>query len=131
MDKSLDDIIKSKPRNHRRGGARVNALGTSAAGANPSTRARYAGAVPLANGASAVTPATQASDKIIVSNLPLDVNEAQIKELFSSTVGNLRDVNLHYDAHGKSKGVALVQFVKKGDGAKAYQQYNNRLIDGS
>jgi THO complex subunit 4 len=66
-----------------------------------------------------------------VSNLPQDVNEAQVKELFTSTVGPLREVTLHYDASGRSKGVAAVHFQRKGDGTKAFQQYNNRLIDGS
>jgi len=69
-------------------------------------------------------------EKIVVSNLPQDVNEAQVKELFQTTVGPLREVNLHYDSNGRSKGVASVIFQKKGDGNKAYQQYNNRLIDG-
>jgi len=58
------------------------------------------------------------------------VNEAQIKELFASTVGPTKEVNLSYDASGRSKGVAAVTFSKKGDANKAYQQYHNRLIDG-
>ena len=53
------------------------------------------------------------------------------QELFISTVGPLRDVNLHYDAKGNSKGSASVSFSRKGDGNKAFSQYNNRLIDGS
>lgn len=53
------------------------------------------------------------------------------QELFHSTVGPLRDVTLHYDSAGRSKGVAAVHFQRKGDGNKAFQQYNNRLIDGS
>jgi RNA recognition motif-containing protein len=53
------------------------------------------------------------------------------QELFHSTVGPLREVTLHYDSAGRSKGVAAVHFQRKGDGTKAYQQYNNRLIDGS
>jgi len=60
----------------------------------------------------------------------MDVNETQVKELFHSTVGPLRDVTLHYDSAGRSKGVAAVHFQRKGDGTKAFQQYNNRLIDG-
>lgn len=61
---------------------------------------------------------------------PLSSN-ASPQELFTTTVGPLRDVTLHYDAGGRSKGVASVQFSNKGDGEVAYQQYNNRLIDGS
>jgi THO complex subunit 4 len=84
-----------------------------------------------------------------VSNLPTDVNEAQIKvralkplidvqypnyyfqELFSMQIGPTKEVTLHYDNAGRSKGIASVLFSKRGDGTKAYQQYHNRLIDGS
>ena len=58
-------------------------------------------------------------------------SSARHQELFSSTVGPLREVNLHYDHKGVSKGVAAVTFNRKGDGNKAFTQYNNRLIDGS
>jgi THO complex subunit 4 len=130
MDKSLDEVISSRPRGTRRGtgrrggaGAKAQLLGT--AGANPAARAATAGAIKAAG-----TTSAQPADKIIVSNLPTDVNEVQIRELFSTTVGALRDVTLHYDSAGRSKGVAAVHFQRKGDGTLAYQQYNNRLIDG-
>jgi THO complex subunit 4 len=130
MDKSLDEIIATRPRGVRRPtarrGARAQILGTP--GPSPVTRARTAATTP-ANGAKSASVA-QPADKIIVSNLPQDVNETQIKELFHSTVGPLREVTLHYDSSGRSKGVAAVHFQRKGDGTKAYQQYNNRLIDG-
>jgi len=134
MDKSLDDIIATRPKGIRkstsgRRSARTQVLGT---GPGPTARARYAATVPSPNNKVATTrsPTAQPADKIIVSNLPPDVNEAQIKELFHSTVGPLRDVTLHYDPSGRSKGVAAVHFQRKGDGTKAYQQYNSRLIDG-
>jgi len=135
MDKSLDEIISSKPRGIRRGsarrnGARAQVLGS--AGVSPAARARIA-ATTATNGPKIVasaTPISQPTDKIIVSNLPTDVNETQVKELFHSTVGPLREVTLHYDSAGRSKGVAAVHFQRKGDGTKAFQQYNNRLIDG-
>ncbi len=53
------------------------------------------------------------------------------QELFASTVGPTKEVNLSYDASARSKGVAAVTFSKKGDANKAFQQYHNRLIDGS
>ncbi|KAI6043934.1 hypothetical protein EDC04DRAFT_2646247 [Pisolithus marmoratus] len=127
MDKSLDEVIAThKSQRRRRPSAKAQILGNTA---NPATRAAAANATA----AKVAAPATSAqpADKIIVSNLPGDVNEVQIKELFHSTIGPLRDVTLHYDSTGKSKGVAAVQFQRKGDGTKAYQQYNNRLIDGS
>ncbi|PPQ81710.1 hypothetical protein CVT25_013440 [Psilocybe cyanescens] len=130
MDKSLDEIIASKPKTGRRGpsrraSAREQVLGKPVV--TPVQRARAA-ANPATDGAKTVA---QGSEKIIVSNLPGDVNEAQIKDLFNQTVGALKDITLHYDASGRSKGIATVTFQKKGDGTKAFQQYNNRLIDGS
>ncbi|KAH9852298.1 hypothetical protein C2E23DRAFT_826717 [Lenzites betulinus] len=132
MDKSLDEIIATRPKglrksNPRRNSGKAQVLGTAAPA--PATRAR---AVPASNGAKIVPAPTaqQPADKIIVSNLPPDVNELQVKELFHTTVGPLKDVTLHYDSQGRSKGVAAVHFQRRGDGTKAYQQYNNRLIDG-
>ncbi|KAF9225907.1 hypothetical protein BS17DRAFT_699596 [Gyrodon lividus] len=151
MDKSLDEVrrtrntilrgskserlvaqvISSRPKSHRRTGRRSSAkaqvLGNPA---NAATRAAAQNAA-AAKVVAAAAPTSHPADKIIVSNLPADVNEVQIKELFHSTVGPLRDVTLHYDSAGRSKGVAAIHFQRKGDGTKAYQQYNNRLIDGS
>jgi len=130
MDKSLDEVIATRPKNQRRVGRRTPAkaqvLGNPA---NAAVRAATQNAAAAKVVASANHTA-QPADKIIVSNLPADVNEVQIKELFHSTVGPLRDVTLHYDSSGRSKGIAAVHFQRKGDGTKAYQQYNNRLIDG-
>ena len=143
-------IIATRPKgirksNPRRNSGKAQVLGTT--NTAPATRAR---AVPASNGAKVVPAANtqQPADKIIVSNLPTDVNEVQVKvsgvfqnvwacfslviqELFHTTVGPLREVTLHYDSQGRSKGVAAVHFQRRGDGTKAYQQYNNRLIDGS
>ncbi|TFY80080.1 hypothetical protein EWM64_g3929 [Hericium alpestre] len=132
MDKSLDEIITSnKPKGVRRTSSRRTGrqeiLGKPTT--SPVARARINNPAP--GGAKAAAASPQPADKIMVSNLPLDVNEIQVKELFHTTVGPLREVTLHYDANGRSKGVASVQFQRRGDGTKAYQQYNNRLIDGS
>ncbi|KAL6306316.1 hypothetical protein BKA93DRAFT_152101 [Sparassis latifolia] len=137
MDKTLDEIISSHPKGIRRSSSRrINTgksqiLGSPASA--PVTRARAAAAAATngAKGATAAPTAQQPADKIIVSNLPPDVNEAQVKELFHTMIGPLREVTLHYDAQGRSKGVAAVQFQRRGDGTKAYNQYNNRLIDGT
>ncbi|KAF8549602.1 hypothetical protein OG21DRAFT_1421030 [Imleria badia] len=130
MDKSLDEVISARPKNGRRLGRRSSAkaqvLGNPA---NAAVRAATQNAA-AAKVVAAANPTSQPADKIIVSNLPADVNEVQIKELFHSTVGPLREVTLHYDSAGRSKGIAAVHFQRKGDGTKAYQQYNNRLIDG-
>ena len=71
-------IIKSNPRRgrgsgRRGGGARKEILGTKAAVPTPAQKARRAPVV-------ATTPAApQVAEKIIVSNLPVDVNEQQIR----------------------------------------------------
>lgn len=69
-------IIAERPkrRGPARRGARAQVLGTTT---SPTTRARATAAAPNAKPAPAA--ASQPSDKIIVSNLPQDVNEAQIK----------------------------------------------------
>lgn len=149
VDSLLLQIIATRPKGARRGSSRrgtakSHVLGTAN---SPTTRARAAAPAAAAK-TTATPPAT--SEKIIVSNLPPDVNEVQIRvslclsccvkdhqlttslqELFAQTVGPLKEVTLHFDNRGVSKGVASVQFSRKGDGTKAYQQYNNRLIDGS
>ncbi|KAF9233358.1 hypothetical protein BU15DRAFT_66665 [Melanogaster broomeanus] len=133
MDKSLDEVIAARPKTRRRTvgtgrrtSAKAQVLGAPGVAATRAAAQNAAAAKVVASAA----PASQSTDKIIVSNLPIDVNEVQVKELFHSTVGPLRDVTLHYDSAGRSKGVAAVHFQRKGDGTKAYQQYNNRLIDG-
>ncbi|KAI6124588.1 hypothetical protein EDD16DRAFT_557414 [Pisolithus croceorrhizus] len=127
MDKSLDEVIAArKTQRRRRPSAKAQLLGNTT---GPATRVAAASAA--ATKVAAPATSAQPADKIIVSNLPSDVNEVQIKELFHSTIGPLREVTLHYDSAGRSKGVAAVHFQRKGDGTKAYQQYNNRLIDGS
>ncbi|KAH8915243.1 hypothetical protein BT69DRAFT_1303978 [Atractiella rhizophila] len=69
--------------------------------------------------------------KILVSNLPPDVTEPHIRELFSQTIGPLKSIELAYDANGKSKGSATVEFKKPGDANKAFKKYNKVLIDRS
>ncbi|VDC00189.1 unnamed protein product [Peniophora sp. CBMAI 1063] len=135
MDKSLDDIVmqNQRPKGGRRGSARRSLtgrnqiLGNTQPAAAPATRARIANNNAPPTGPAVKTPS---AEKIMVSNLPQDVSEAQIKELFDQTVGTCKEVNLHHDAQGRSKGVAFVRFARRGDGRKAYEQYNNRLIDG-
>lgn len=77
---SPSKIIASRPRparkiSSRRGAGRAEVLGKKET--TPSARARYTTTTP---GVGKTTPAPgQATEKIIVSNLPTDVNEAQIK----------------------------------------------------
>ncbi|KAJ9120909.1 hypothetical protein QFC22_002844 [Naganishia vaughanmartiniae] len=85
IDKGLDEIMATRKtaNKSKRGGAAAGGAkrgGAAAGGA----RARYAGNVPVARGAQqqAVAPLSQAtrdSLKIIISNLPTDVDEAAVR----------------------------------------------------
>ncbi|RXW16879.1 hypothetical protein EST38_g8975 [Candolleomyces aberdarensis] len=131
MDKSLDEIISNKrPQRHPRRSAGAAARGAVLGRAAP-TPAQKARAAPAVVAPKAPAGPAVSSEKIMVSGLPLDVNEAQVKDLFHQTIGPVREVTLSYNAQGKSKGTATVLFSRKGDANKAYQQYNNRLIDGN
>ncbi|OCB86610.1 mRNA export protein mlo3 [Sanghuangporus baumii] len=132
MDKSLDETKRTGRRVSRGGRRPVRSARAKVLGTSNTTAAKAA-----AKKAGVTQPATKAifspqgAEKIIVSGLPLDVNEQQIKELFTSTVGPTRSVQLHFNPQGKWTGMATVVFSRQGDANKAYQEYNNRLIDGS
>ncbi|KAG8849128.1 hypothetical protein FRB96_000914 [Tulasnella sp. 330] len=124
LDQSLDNIIKSNKRTTRPRKRVSSVSATKKAAivgkAKPVTRAAVLAAnihIPTGN-------------KINVTNLPLDVKDAEIKELFSTTIGPIREATLHYDAKGHSKGMATVLFSRKGDAPKAVAQYHGRVIDG-
>jgi hypothetical protein len=53
------------------------------------------------------------------------------KELFHVQIGKVSRVSLAYGQHGVSKGVATIQFAQKGDAKKAYDRYNDKLIDNT
>lgn len=75
-------IKTTRKRGGRRRTVRTNVLGNTAANAAKGA-AKKAGVAPAANGNAPLLP-QQSAQKIIVSGLPLDVDEAQIKVSFSS-----------------------------------------------
>lgn len=54
-----------------------------------------------------------------------------LKDLFSQTVGPIKRLDMAYNSQGKTTGTATIEFKRPGDGAKAYADYNGRLIDQS
>lgn len=135
LDRNLDDIIKSKKKGRKptakktrtsTGNAKASITGPAPAAAT--ARRNVPAKAPPSATRSTAQPGLE-GNKIIVSNLPEDVTEPQIRELFSSTIGPLKSVSLTYDAQGKSKGIATIEFKLASDGGKAFQQYNKRLID--
>ncbi|KDE06008.1 hypothetical protein MVLG_03690 [Microbotryum lychnidis-dioicae p1A1 Lamole] len=141
LDKPLDEIIAtkkksrpSKPRGAPRAPRAANAAPAQqqAAGARGPRAQQHAAAAAHNNpGASATAGIQGIGDKIVISNLPTDVNEQQVRELFTSTVGPIISASMAYDAQGRSKGTATIHFRKAADATKAFQQYNKRLIDNS
>ncbi|KDN40442.1 hypothetical protein K437DRAFT_189667 [Tilletiaria anomala UBC 951] len=153
IDKPLDELIKSDPSGRRgrgrgRGGSRTgggadarkrssasgrNAGAKAGAAANNSTKAQRQAAAnatkpPVIIPGRGVGAAT--GSKIILSNLPLDVTDAQVRELFSSSIGPVKKIAMNYNMKGVSTGICTVEFVRSEDANRSYQQYNNRLIDG-
>ena len=107
LDKPLDDTISLQPKGHRHShhGECIANGPTKTAGAAHAACARYVDGVP-ANCAVMVAPVPTVqpnATKSIVSDLPTDINESQIRELFIPTVKHLREVNPHYDAKGNLK----------------------------
>ncbi|KAI0555956.1 hypothetical protein F4679DRAFT_11421 [Xylaria curta] len=66
--------------------------------------------------------------KVVVSNL--DVNETQIKDYFTSSVGPIKRVEVSYGPNSVSRGIATVTFHKSDGASKAFNVLNGILVDG-
>ncbi|KAH7886848.1 hypothetical protein F5I97DRAFT_1870706 [Phlebopus sp. FC_14] len=90
----------------------------------------------LGNQAGLVAPAwrdqkpKEQGSKILLSRLPLDVGETEVEELFTKTVGPLKEAFLIYNSQGRSKGMAVVSFQRVGDATIARAKYDGKFIDG-
>ncbi len=68
--------------------------------------------------------------KIYVGNLPYELTEGHIEELFSG-IGKVTDVKLAREAtDGSSKGFAFVEFSKPEEAAEAISKFNNYEFSG-
>ncbi|KAA6406791.1 MAG: rna recognition motif containing [Lasallia pustulata] len=135
LDQSLDEILSS-----RRQSARGRGRGRRAP--NPARTNGATVAVPVGGikktskttrgGAKAAVPsgpAVSGDSKIIVSNLPPDVNEGQIKEYFGKSVGPVKRVTITYGPNGVSRGIATIIFGLPGSANEALTKLNGLLID--
>ncbi|KAJ4269611.1 RNA-binding RNA annealing protein [Fusarium torreyae] len=132
LDQALDDITQAQRRSaRRRSNNPRRSTGRPAAaapvgGIQKNTKpARGAGAKP----APAKATPTNSDSKIIVSNLPKDVSEQQIKEYFIQSVGPIKRVELSYGPNSQSRGIANVTFHKSDGASKAFQKLNGLLVD--
>ncbi|KUI67507.1 mRNA export protein mlo3 [Cytospora mali] len=131
LDQSLDEILSTqrKSADGRRRSTRKTA--------RPATKAPVGGVhkniKPARGNAAKPVPVRGAKStgesKIIVSNLPKDVSESQIKEYFQSAVGGVKKADIVYGPGGVSRGIANVVFFQSDGARKAYQKLNGLLID--
>jgi THO complex subunit 4 len=86
-----------------------------------------------------------AKSKILLSNLPKDVKEAEVEvrggarrgvrahtraqELFGKTVGPVESVFVVYNSQALSKGMAVVAFARAGDAVAARAKYHGKIVD--
>ncbi|KAG8350509.1 hypothetical protein FVEN_g11315 [Fusarium venenatum] len=130
LDQSLDDITQAQRRGARRRSNPRRSAGRPAAaapigGIQKNTKpARGSGAKPVPAKA-----APNKDSKIIVSNLPKDVSEQQIKDYFIQSVGPIKRVELVYGPNSQSRGVANVTFHKSDGASNAFQKLNGLLVD--
>ncbi|GFP56455.1 mRNA export protein mlo3 [Trichoderma asperellum] len=134
LDKPLDEIVTAQRRNSvRRRSLRRTTTGrppaTAPAGGVQKTAARAnRGAAAKATPAKAAI--AHGDSKVIVSNLPKDVTEKQIKEYFVQSVGPIKRVELSYGPNSQSRGIANVTFSKPDGASRALQSLNGLLVDG-
>ncbi|KAI1471355.1 uncharacterized protein F4812DRAFT_467460 [Daldinia caldariorum] len=130
LDQSLDEIVSTQRRaggkgrqNPRRSTRRTTTApvgGVQKTSRQPRTAAaKQIPAKATANGES----------KVVVSNLPKDVNESQIKEYFATSVGPIKRVELSYGPNSVSRGIATVTFAKADGASKAFNALNGLLVD--
>lgn len=130
LDKPLDDIVSAKRQSAR------NRRPSQRRSTGPKTAAPVGGiqknSRPARGAAAKPTPAKATGtgeSKVIVSNLPKDVSEQQIKEYFVQAVGPIKRVDLVYGPNSVSRGIANVTFHKPDGASKAFQKLNGLLVD--
>jgi len=134
LDKSLDEIISRqrsvRGRGARRGARRSGATGRPApaapvGGVKKNPRNAKSAVKPVPTG-----PSIKGDGRILVSNLPKDVDEKMIKEYFSAQCGPVKRAEIAYGPGGVSRGTATVWFSRFENATKAVSDCNNIQIDG-
>ncbi|KAK4941450.1 RNA-binding RNA annealing protein [Elasticomyces elasticus] len=128
LDQSLDSIIdgqkKAKRENRQRKVRKPTGTAAPVGGVKKTTKPVKSAVRPAAGALSQAK-----SSKIVVSGLPFDVNEAQIKEYFTKSVGKVKKVSLQYNQTGQSRGIADIVFLQPDSAAKAAKDLNGMLVD--
>ncbi|KAJ3486753.1 hypothetical protein NLG97_g6553 [Lecanicillium saksenae] len=132
LDKPLDDIVSARRKSagNRRSQRRTAGRTTTTAPAGGVQKAKPAPRGAAGKGAQGKAAGPQGESKVIVSNLPKDVSEQQIKEYFVKSVGPIKRVELSYGPNSQSRGIANVIFHKPDGASRAFQKLNGLLVDG-
>lgn len=132
LDQSLDEILSTQRRtagSHRRSQRRSSGRPATTApvgGVQKNLKQPRAAATKQAP---AKATGGHGESKVVVSNLPKDVNEAQIKEYFKTSVGPIKRVEVSYGPGGVSRGIATVTFAHLDGASKAFNALNGLLVD--
>ncbi|KAK3678113.1 RNA-binding RNA annealing protein [Recurvomyces mirabilis] len=132
LDQSLDTIMAETGANkggrgRRRAPQRAATRATSTTTAAPSGGIQKATKAIKAPTAPAVQP--RGDGKVMVSNLPQDITETQLKDFFGKAIGGVRKVLLAYGPNGRSRGDATVIFTTYNRAAEAVKAYNGIKVD--
>lgn len=130
LDQSLDSIVAARrkvnrPRRGLRKSTGAKPVATPVGGVKKAIKPVKKGEKPSAPAAVA-----RGEGKVMISNLPSDVKEGQIKEYFGNTIGQVKRVLLVYGPQGQSRGIANVTFWKSESATKAVQELNGVKVDG-
>ncbi|CAJ2511633.1 Uu.00g072580.m01.CDS01 [Anthostomella pinea] len=132
LDQSLDEILSTTRstrggrRQPQRRAARQTTTAAPVGGVRKTSKQTRGAATKLTPGRAA---GGHGESKVVVSNLPKDVNEGQIKEYFTTSVGPIKRVELSYGPGGVSRGIATVIFFKPDGASKAFKALDGLLVD--
>ncbi|KAK4190025.1 hypothetical protein QBC35DRAFT_118687 [Podospora australis] len=132
LDQSLDEILSSQRKNQTRRKSQRRSVGANRPTPTAPAGGIQKGTKPARNAAkpnSGKGSGQVGESKIMVSNLPKDVSEAQIKEYFQQAVGQVKRVEISYGPGGVSRGIAHVTFHHADGASKAFSTLNGLLID--
>jgi THO complex subunit 4 len=123
LDRTLDEILKRRSRASR---IAKKKSGKSAVALKDTARA----AASAKSRSASVAANLDGTSKIIVSNLPSDITDHQVRDYFSRTVAPAKSVMLAYDRNGRSLGTATIVFKAPRAAEMAFKAFNGRQIDG-
>ncbi|KAF1817202.1 hypothetical protein P152DRAFT_10758 [Eremomyces bilateralis CBS 781.70] len=129
LEKSLGDILTEK-RNQTRQRRPVRRAAVKAKPAPVGGVTKKTKAAKAAEKAIVSLTGSAHGSKILVSNLPRDVEEKQIEEFFGKKAGPTKRVTIAYGADGKSRGTATIIFRHEETAAKAAKELDGLRIDG-